>query len=361
MAGRWAVVSIGAALLLFQVEMQCERDRPMRGGDRRTWMMLGLFWSASPIDMLGGLVHWLPLLAIMVWSSEQLDVRPVLRVFSLGAAMSLPFAIAQRLGFHPVVDASTEGWSAVGGLFLTSNVLAEVSSLGAVLALGLRWWPVAAACAVSAVLTGRREVALMLVAAGIVWLWGMGRRWSAFTLIMVAGFVASVSYLMLPAGIVSDAQRLDIWRAALSGMTLPGHGLNTFGTMFPYFQYAHSDPLQLMFELGVGAVPLLWLAWRALGADLPVERCAFAAFCASAFVWFPLEDPVTAAVACLLAGRLLGERDRVDRVEFVRGATDIRRGDGACFDTTRAVRPPRGRGSVVPVGQEFAVGASDIR
>lgn len=347
-AGRWAVLTVGAALLLFMVELRLSAAT-MFAAALVAWCCLGLAWSVSPLDTLGGIARLVPLLVIAVWASEQKDLRSVWVAYALGVSLSLPFAVAQRLGYHPVRDLAPMFYP-VGGLFLTSNVLAEAAVLSAVAMIGLKRPILAAAPLASVVLAGRREAAMMLAAAALMWLWTV-RPWRealAATAAVLVAVAACLWHFDHPFG---DATRIEIWRDTLSSLSFFGSGLDTYASVFPAYVYPHSEPLSAVFELGVGSVVLFWIGAHALGSRQLPERAILAAGCASALVWFPLHDPATAAVAALVAGRLLGDRDRAERAGPVRGAIRV---PGAASAVAGAVG---NGGAAVSTGQEFADGA----
>lgn len=360
-AGRWAAVTVGAALLMTTVELAVDAVT-LCAAALVVWILLGLFWSASPVDTFGGVVRWVPLVAIMVWASRQRDMGATWTAYAVGVSLSLPFALAQWLGCHPVEDLGSIGFEPIGGLFLTANVLAEASVLAAVAMVGVGRPLLAIAPAASAILTGEREPVLMAAVAGLCWLWTARRdRRRELVAGAVAVVVGLVFYLWWADKLGSDQTRLMIWRDTLGGVTFLGSGLNVYAGAFQHYVFAHCDPLQLAYELGVGSILIFWIAGHALGSQLLPERPMFAALCAAALVWAPLEDPATAVVAFALAGRLLGERARRDRFQLDRGAGDMARPDAADPVAIDPIRAAGRVGAVVSARPQSAVGAGRIQ
>lgn len=85
-------------------------------------------------------------------------------------------------------------------------------------------------------------------------------------------------------------------------------------------EFAHSDALQLVVEMGIGgaillAVPILVL-WKGNGPD--AVRCAFVALCLEGVVSFPLHLPATGFLGALLAGGLVSHSHRFRNTELSR-------------------------------------------
>lgn len=88
------------------------------------------------------------------------------------------------------------------------------------------------------------------------------RSWILTAIMILAG----VDYFLLNMN-QGDLQRLLIWRAAATNLTLFGNGFGSFWDLWmgaPAWQpqYVHNDYLQAMFELGIFCLPIFaGLAW----------------------------------------------------------------------------------------------------
>jgi hypothetical protein len=112
-----------------------------------------------------------------------------------------------------------------------------------------------------------------------------------------------------PGKLASASQRIEIWQDAISGVSMLGNGLGAFTAHFPHWEYAHSDLLQSLCELGIGTVgPVVCcvLAFQAPGHR--PEKAALAVLAIEATVSFPLHLPATGFLFALLAGWLGGRR-----------------------------------------------------
>ncbi len=112
----------------------------------------------------------------------------------------------------------------------------------------------------------------------------------------------------------SIQERLAIWEDTAEGLTIPGRGAGSFFMLYPEFarrtdtmhtrpEDPHNEFLNLAFEYGVGALPLLTLlalSFTAAGA----ERYVVVAFLAIAFFSFPSRIPTEGFVGMVALGRL---------------------------------------------------------
>ncbi len=291
---------------------------------------LSLLWS--PHGLLA-MMQWLALGMVFVWASSLDDLRPVLKGLAAGLGVSALVFVAQWLGWHGVQ--SVEG---PAGLFVNPNLLAEASALMLILLVSFKLWPWLVVT-VPGLATASRGALVALFVASMMWLWSQSRpaAVSVFVGILLVGvlivkYPSPVSNRVVgamtaesapPAGVAGTlatarmetvSQRFDLWRDMLNGMTWTGQGVGSFEYLYPKFaqrvdvfkvrpQHAHNDLLELMFEFGVGALPLLLLMTALLGVN-DVERTILASFLAIAMFGFPLHVPVTGFIAAMVAGRL---------------------------------------------------------
>src|ERR1019366_1865908 len=132
----------------------------------------------------------------------------------------------------------------------------------------------------------------------------------------------------------SAGQRVILWGATILAWTQFGHGLGWFQTVHQSEQFAHSDAIQAIAEIGVGAFAVLMIPFIALQRNrgTNAERAAFIAVCFEVFVSFPLHFPATGFAAAMLAGFLVSNRRLVSLgkpVGRVRDGLGIQRADAA--------------------------------
>lgn len=312
--GRWLVLSIGAVLMLALV-------RRMRFNFGHV-CMLGLLvyatasasWSISSYDTFGAALQLLVLAGLFTAVSLlRSDLRAAATALGIGLSLSVPFAVAQLIGMPSPVNIA----DVPGGLFLSRNTLGEVSAVALVLALGTRAWWGAPGPALLVAMSGSRGALLALMVAGVYCAWKLWPK--AYAAILTVGLV----YLGIGVTMIrweSVAERTDIWEFAFINLTWLGHGYGTFAYAAPMYVFAHCDPLQLAFELGIGSIFAAGIIWYALhwNGELPAKAALLAALGAS-LVSFPLEHPMGAALVAILSGHLCGARDREFRSLAVLG------------------------------------------
>lgn len=296
---RWAIMAIGAALLLWGTRVRMTRAH-WAGVAFIGYAALSILWSPSPQDTIGEVWHLVILGAVFCIGSESDKLDKVYVAAALGLLPSIIVSILQLYGYHPVLTASP----LPTGLFLNKNTMAEI---GAVVLVGLfvtRQWkwipiPLLAAC-----LPMAREVLLSLGFVAILWIWGMGKRRSAVSLVSLFVAALLIADLWLPHRIADLDARLVIWQVTAENLKLFGWGYGSFGAILPVFEYAHNEPLQLLFECGAGVIPVGLLLAFMLHNKIKQETIVLVCILASCLVSFPLHLPATAFFAALLAGRL---------------------------------------------------------
>lgn len=275
----------------------------------------GVSWSAASLALLptpqNGLLDLLFLVLLCgaaLAAAELDDIGPTLAAFGWGIALSAALTVPQAFGWSPVYQTV-----APAGLFLNSEVLAEVAAPLLVWSLWTRRWPLAAVIGVPISLCHSR-IAVLVVAVGLLYGWRPTRRWMkpALVVAVAAAAVAGIACL----GIAKESSaltRVTLWLAAVQSITPLGRGLSWWALAHPgpYEEFAHSDALQMIVELGAGslfflAIPFMVLRRRDVGST--GERAAFVSLCVEAVVSFPLHLPAQGFLLSVLAGFLARAR-----------------------------------------------------
>jgi hypothetical protein len=112
----------------------------------------------------------------------------------------------------------------------------------------------------------------------------------------------------------SDAIRLHIWFAAFQYLSLLGHGLGSFMSLWyadggtaVHPINAHNDFLQLAFEFGLGAIPLFAVFGFAVFRHTHPAWPILVAFLFMASFSFPLYNPTTTLVGSVALASILRE------------------------------------------------------
>jgi hypothetical protein len=241
------------------------------------------------------------------------DLRGLWKGLAVGLSISTVVALAQALDYAPVETADPFRYP---GLLFNTALAGIVLGLVIVALVTERLWWYIPPLAIGLVLSGSRG-GIIVATLGICAVYS---RFLAFTA-LIAGSLAFIIHLD-PA----DAQRLQIWGVTLNALIPFGYGIGSFGDLYYGYaakmalirpEYAHNDPLQLVYEFGIFAiVPIgtFILALVVSGRNFPV----LFAWCAASLFFFPLYTPITAFIGCVLAGVSIRDwdvvrRDRRDR------------------------------------------------
>ena len=236
------------------------------------------------------------------------DPEQVIQAFGWGLSLSSAIALAAWLGWPlPVQN------SGIAGLFLSTEVLAEVAAPVLAWALWSRRWALALVLAVPLALCGSR-IAPVAACAGLFAAWRPNSRWTRpALLIALIPVLAALLFAIGPAKASTALSRMVLWGAAVLSIVPEGRGVGWWSVAHPdaYTEFAHSDPLELLVELGA---PALWLmavpglallaSWHRSGRARAL-LAALVALIVESLVSFPLKIPAAAFFGAVLTGFLL--------------------------------------------------------
>jgi hypothetical protein len=300
------------------------------------WALAASFlWSPHPH---AAALEWLFLALLCLAATASAGVEepePVFQAFGWAVAGSSALALIQLI-LGPVPHVPTAG-GRPAGLFLNPEVLAETAA--PILVWSVKhpgaFNGVLAALLASSILVCGSRTAWAAVAFGLLLSWRPDPRWLRPALLAALGIAcASASLALGPAKLGSGANRVVLWIAASESITPRGRGLGWWaaGHEEALTEFVHSDALEAMVALGVGALPLFAFFAFALrrdddgeknGGKLSAPRCAMAALCLEAVVSFPLHTPAAGFLAFALAGSLARRRDSVRAARRAGGARDL--------------------------------------
>lgn len=308
-APRWSALAVGAPFCLLWAEGRDEHAPDGRQGLLLLLVLVllsgasaSLLWTPDPLTGLNELAHLLILATVFYLGVAAEDLAPAWDGLALGVTGSAALAVAQVLGWEGLPQVAVPG-----GLFVNKNFLAEAGmvALVAMMASG-RWWLVPGPVVAVALTTSRAVLGALVLTAALAF---MRRVPQLSWLLLVLVSLATVLAFALP--VPSAEQRIDFWVSALSDLRWLGHGLGSFQVAYPLIEFAHSEPVQLTYELGVLGVPVVALLIYALGGAHEVEWYVLASVALVGLLSFPLHLPVTGFAAALAAGHLVGGRLRV--------------------------------------------------
>lgn len=273
---------------------------------------VSLTWTWQPLTGIETLWHWCLLGGCFCLGHRLESLRSTFIGLGLGIAVSAIVALFQLAGYHPV-HAIPTGTHAVAGLFFNPNALSET---GAIVLAGLivyrLWWLTPGAAA--ALVLGEGRAALVAFSVTAIACFVPARHRLAAALVAIAAVLVA-SYLRN--GTEAIFVRLEVIRVAFQEVPWQGWGAGSFliKTSHAGYDHLHNDALEVIYEFGLGAIPLFALVGISLaraGMARPILLC----FLVVSLFSFPSFMPVTGFVAAVVTGHLYRARGLV----WARGA-----------------------------------------
>lgn len=284
---------------------------------------VSLGWSSQPLNGLQSLWHWFILAGSFCLGHKLQDLRPIFAGLGVGLCVSGVVGFFQLLGFEPV-DHFAAIWPAVSGLFYNPNALTETAAIVLVGLIVYRlWWLVPGVAATMLMGYGRAGILAFTATAVLSF---VPARYRFLGIVTLLGAV--VIALQIKGGDRGIGIRLEAIEVALQQVTLLGNGVGSFliRTSSSVFEHLHNDPLEIVYEFGFGAIPLVLMVASALsreGQAKPIFIC----FLLESLLSFPTFMPVTGFMAAVVAGHLYRSRIMVwDRSAHRRSSIHARLG-----------------------------------
>lgn len=338
-AGRWWLIALGVPLM-GKIEfrfMPWVQVAVMAG---MAWAVASLATTPDGWDGFLQLLFMTALVGVMGVASQAESLDEPMMAMCLGLGVSSAFCLSRLAGHQLTVEGGSDNYA---GLFYNSEVLTEFAAPMLVWAIAKKkWW--LASLTVTPILINWSRVSVAVAIFGIAFAyWPKSWKWRALVSIgTLTAICGSVFYLSLYANKIGGAaQRVVMWLATAYAITIPGHGLGWYRASHLTEEFAHSDVLQSLAELGAGALffaVIIVYAFRHRG-DL-AEKAAFVAICIELIVSFPLHVPAGGFLAALLAGFLVRDCSYAGRAGLCG-----RDQDGADGEWDSAVRDRFDRGS----------------
>ena len=333
---KWWVVALGCAVALAFLRLRPQVEW-FFGAMFLGYAALSLSWTPEPIVAANELVHLLVLALAFLVGSALRDLRAVFRGLAVGIGVNGVLALAQWLWatmqpgvpLVPWFDQVSPDPRYPAGLFVNHNFLAETAALALAGSLAYRDWRFTVPSALTLCLVHSRAALLALAALGLF----RATRAYTFWLGLLLAVPAIVLMYYMGADNAGVADRLSFWSQVIGGISVTGSGLGSYQVTFYTAEHAHNDLLQMVFELGVGIVPLcalVWCAVRGSGAECSVLGVALVL----ALFSFPLELPTTGFIIALTLGHLCTCSSELRVARLLRG------GDNGARD--RRVAPGSG-------------------
>lgn len=295
-APRWAVLAVGMAC----VSSLAVWRYPAVAG-LLVWGAVSIFFAP---DLPTAQVAWYCLALVgfgVIAGAECADLDPVLGALTAALGISTILLLTDLAGFPLVPKAQDYP----GGLFLSSEILAELAAPLLVWALCSKRWVYAVIAAAPVALCHSR-ISIFVVAMGLLYAAPVRRslKVSAVGLLIIAAAIL----LLTGPRIDSVMERVGLWSTAILSLTWFGEGLGWWSAAhpFPFQMFVHSDLLQYGVELGIGGLLLVWIVATPLLSKIgtTAQRAAYVAIGIETVVSFPLHFPASAFLFAVLAGFL---------------------------------------------------------
>lgn len=205
---------------------------------------------------------------------------------------------------------------ALTGLFINPDMFGETACLVMIMLLSLREWWAIPVLAPAILMSGSRASLVALTACVVLWAWD---RWRWKGLLLGAILAVAPAYYVTGFHRAAITEREALWLDTIQGTTNPfGHGAGSFFATYPKYaqrtdtmstrpEDPHNEFLNLAFEYGVGALPILGLLAMGIAAGGPA-RYPLLAFLVIALFSFPSRIPTEAIVGMVALGTLCGTR-----------------------------------------------------
>lgn len=277
------------------------------------WATFSLMWVPNIFDGLYG--WWIAMMwGGMYWyagTNLEGDSRPMWCGLAAGLSVSSAVAIAQSLGYTPVLIHGT----LPAGLLYNSTVLGACCALVLIALISWREWFWIPFLLPGLILSQSRGAMIILAFTALATL----VRWY-ITLAVIAISLGLLSLWAPP----SDLQRFFLWGTTARELTVFGFGIGSYNTLLLFNptefyakasglihpEFVHNDYLQLWFELGLGAAIAYALLIRGLLRTQDPDWPVLVGFCILAVFFFPLYCPLTAFIGISAAGAIAGRRIR---------------------------------------------------
>jgi len=264
---------------------------------------LSLAWTSVPLDGIGELWHWSLIALAFMWASRQERLTPFWKGLAIGCGISSVVAIGQWIGVDTIL---TLDWNKPAGLFYNNAIAGSTAAITVVglMSVGLwRWVPLTFPLLLLSHSRGA-WVALAGTWAVVAFNAFKGKEKLVFAAILAA--IAAVAYYFLQGA--SDSLRLAVWSHVAQHLSIFGAGVGSATNIYMFtpneifhIDHAHNDYLNLLYEYGLGALPLFALAlWLVEQTDEYAWPPLVCCLILSLYYW-TLEAPTTAFAFAVVA------------------------------------------------------------
>lgn len=217
--------------------------------------------------------------------------------------------IAANVAFFEFCYVTEYLWRLRYGIFGGPNYFATALALGVAGALAYRlWWYLPFAFFGLLGTQSRTAIIAVIITVAI---WGGRKLWLVIGLVAFLGVAVIVQK---PAIDRSTESRIGIWQDTINHMRPFGNGWGSFRILYPTFpvktntfgenaRHAYNDAIEVIFDLGVGAIPLFLLLIIA-AESFAADRLILWTFCLLSLSFFPFYELGVAHMFFMTLGRL---------------------------------------------------------
>lgn len=294
-----------------------------------SYAILSLRWTLNVPSGMNTLWYMILVLGAVTVGALAADLRSLFLGAGVGLLASSAIIASEFFGVDFFYNMGFGPWAQPkSGLFFSPNMLAEAAVVISVGLLMSGHWIMGLLSLFPVVVVHNRGSVLALAAVLVVWTW---QRSKLIAIGMMVG-IAVIAAGLVHGGYKAESmtQRVALWTETAGALTWSGHGPGSFhyefpraAKMFDTFRerpdQPHNDALELLFEYGVGALPLFVLAALALfwGTN-EAARLVLIAFLVEGLSEFPLRLPTTSIIAAACIGALVAHRRDLRWPEFAR-------------------------------------------
>ena len=242
---RWAVIAVGAPLV-----SRLTLERLSQG--MQYAIVLGVAWAACSVlfspDRMAGALQFFFILATVgafIAASEMDTLDDAMTGLALGVGVSSIVSLLYLAGHGPFDNATRFP----AGLFYNSEVLAEFTAPIFLWTLLKKRWPLVLLTVLPMVACVSRT-AILVALAGLVYAFRPRSKILFLALLLGWIIVSAAAAILMPDRLITSGNRIVIWMATLLAATPMGNGLGWFQAAHPIEQFAHSDAIQAINELG---------------------------------------------------------------------------------------------------------------
>lgn len=292
----WAVLSLTLPLLLW-VPTRAITVFHWAGAAFLTYAVISAQWSSNTWDSIFRLWQFAILAFAFHLGTLPVNLPSLWKGLAIGVGISSAVACLQWFGYTPLPH-----YTPYPGIYYNGVASGAITAITIIALLSSGLWRWALPLIPGLILSGSRS-AIFCAAFGL--LLTFHRR--AWTILIPLLAALAVTLSIGP----SDIQRYAIWSTTFRLLDFFGQGAGAFLTMVLSFngtiahvEYAHNDFLQLVFEFGIGCLPLLVFGFPYAQHHHP-QFPVISVFALLALVSMPLHIPVVAFVFAVASGRLV--------------------------------------------------------